>query len=106
MRRFAQLVIAPHSALFDHLSTPLIMQPTTALFVTLALLSRLAFGHPGSECAAGLDGQLPDIIPSDFHFSGNVRTHYIQAEQDTWDYAPSGWDNACSPTQTYSTTPY
>lgn len=44
-----------------------------------------------------LDGKLPNIVPSDFHFSGNIRTYYVQAEQVTWDYAPTGWDNVSSP---------
>ena len=39
------------------------------------------------------DGTLPSPTPIDFHFSGNVRTHYIAAEEIDWDYAPSGWDN-------------
>ncbi|KAE8453962.1 hypothetical protein EG329_007738 [Mollisiaceae sp. DMI_Dod_QoI] len=68
------------------------MQPIVCLFASLALAAKLAVGQPLS-CAAGLDGKLPSIIPSDFHFSGKVRTYYIQAEQDTWDYAASGWDN-------------
>lgn len=40
-----------------------------------------------------LDGLLPSPTPSDFHFSGNIRTYYIAAEEIDWDYAPSGWDN-------------
>jgi hypothetical protein len=45
------------------------------------------------SCAAGMDGQLPSHVPSNFHFSGNVRRYYIAAEEVEWDYAPSGWDN-------------
>jgi hypothetical protein len=45
------------------------------------------------ECASALDGKLPPIVPSDFHFSGTIRTYYIQAEQETWDFMPTGWDN-------------
>jgi hypothetical protein len=45
------------------------------------------------SCAAGMDGQLPSNVPSNFHFSENVRRYYIAAEEVEWDYAPSGWDN-------------
>ena len=40
-----------------------------------------------------MDGKLPNTIPADFNFSGNVRRYYISAEQAKWNYAPSGWDN-------------
>jgi manganese oxidase len=46
-----------------------------------------------STCAASMNGSLPSPISSDFHFSGQVRRYYIAAEQVTWDYVPSGWDN-------------
>lgn len=45
------------------------------------------------NCSSALDGKLPKQIPTGFNFTGNVRTYYIAAEQDTWNYAPSGWDN-------------
>jgi hypothetical protein len=45
------------------------------------------------SCAAKLDGKLPSFVPSNFHFSGNVRRYYIAAEEVEWDYAPTGWDN-------------
>jgi len=45
------------------------------------------------SCSASMDGRLPTVIPSDFHFSGNVRRYYIAAEEVEWDYAPTGWDN-------------
>ncbi|KAG9815655.1 Cupredoxin, partial [Aureobasidium melanogenum] len=32
-------------------------------------------------------------IPTNFNFSGNVRTYYVAAEEVAWNYAPSGWDN-------------
>ena len=40
-----------------------------------------------------MDGQLPgkDSLPSNFQFSGNVRTYYVAAEEIAWNYAPSGW---------------
>ncbi|THW38826.1 Cupredoxin [Aureobasidium pullulans] len=48
-----------------------------------------------NECKALIDYQLPskNSIPSNFNFSGNVRTYYVAAEEVAWDYAPSGWDN-------------
>jgi hypothetical protein len=49
-----------------------------------------------STASAGLNSKLPDIIPSDFSFSGNVSTYYIQAEQETWDYVPTGLENVCN----------
>lgn len=77
------------------------MQPSMFLSVSLALtFGNLVLGQcNASTAAAGLNGKLPSIIPSDFTFSGNVRTYYIRAEQDTWDYAPTGWDNVCDPPQ-------
>jgi hypothetical protein len=44
-------------------------------------------------CAAAMNGQLPNPVPSNFHFSGNVRRYYVAAEEVEWDYAPTGWDN-------------
>jgi hypothetical protein len=44
-------------------------------------------------CAAKMDGKLPSFVPSNSHFSGNVRRYYIAAEEVEWDYAPTGWDN-------------
>jgi hypothetical protein len=46
-----------------------------------------------NSCAAAMDGQLPSFVPSNFHFSGNVRRYYVAAEEVEWDYAPTGWDN-------------
>jgi FtsP/CotA-like multicopper oxidase with cupredoxin domain len=69
------------------------MQPITSLHAFAALAAaKLALGQ-GVPCAGGLDGKLLNVIPSDFHFSGNVRTYYVQAEQGIWDYVPSDWDN-------------
>lgn len=48
---------------------------------------------PAAHCTVRPNGQLPSQPPVDFHFSGNVRTYYIAAEETEWDYAPSGWDN-------------
>lgn len=45
------------------------------------------------QCKASMIGDLPDIIPTDFHYSGQIRRYYIAAERETWDYFPSGWDN-------------
>lgn len=44
-------------------------------------------------CMASMDGKLPSITPTNFHFSGNVRRYYVAAKEIVWDYAPSGWDN-------------
>ncbi|CAD0105981.1 unnamed protein product [Aureobasidium uvarum] len=48
-----------------------------------------------NECEALMDSQLPgkSSVPTDFKFSGNVRTYYVTAEEVAWNYAPSGWDN-------------
>ncbi|KAI4717172.1 Cupredoxin [Aureobasidium sp. EXF-10727] len=48
-----------------------------------------------NECEALMDSQLPgkSSVPTDFKFSGNVRTYYVAAEEVAWNYAPSGWDN-------------
>lgn len=69
--------------------------------IMLALLSSAtAVAMPSSTstpsshaCTATLDRQLPKQTPSNFHPSGNVRQYYIAAEEITWDYAPSGYDN-------------
>ncbi len=45
------------------------------------------------QCKATFNGALPNIIPTDFHYSSQVRRYYIAAEEETWDYFPSGWDN-------------
>lgn len=45
------------------------------------------------QCAAEMDGKLPYYYPSSFQYSGTVRRYYIAAEEVTWDYAPTGWDN-------------
>jgi hypothetical protein len=77
------------------------MQPTnnplSTLLAALALAG-LAVGQNETaltldQCIQILDNQLPPFQPSDFHFSGNVRTYYVQAEQLSWDYVPTGWDN-------------
>ena len=48
-----------------------------------------------SECQALMDSQLPskNSIPSNYNFSGTVRTYYVAAEEAAWNYAPDGWDN-------------
>ncbi|KAH0098886.1 Cupredoxin, partial [Aureobasidium melanogenum] len=48
-----------------------------------------------SECEALVDWKLPgkSSVPTNFNFSGNVRTYYVAAEEVAWNYAPSGWDN-------------
>lgn len=68
-----------------------------------ASLAAVSAGKPDSKphgpgksmnaCAASMNGQLPSNLPSDFHFSGNVRKYYVAAEEVEWDYAPTGWDN-------------
>jgi len=72
----------------------------TVLTVAATLI---AFGHAAvlpysnatslKQCVANLDGKLPSTLPTDFTYSGKVRKFYITAEQVTWDYVPSGWDN-------------
>ncbi|KAF2085751.1 Cupredoxin [Saccharata proteae CBS 121410] len=46
-----------------------------------------------SAALPALDGKLPDRTPSNFNYSGNVRTFYVAAEEVEWNYVPSGWDN-------------
>lgn len=48
-----------------------------------------------SECQALMDSQLPskNSIPSNYNFSGTVRTYYVAAEEMAWNFAPDGWDN-------------
>lgn len=58
---------------------------------TAAAMSSSSTSAP--SCTATLDSKLPNQTPINFHPSGNVRRHYIAAEEITWDYAPSGWDN-------------
>lgn len=73
----------------------------TFAYIALGLLSSTAaVAMPSSTntpsphaCTATLDGQLPNQTPVNFHPSGNVRQYYIAAEEITWDYAPSGYDN-------------
>ena len=45
------------------------------------------------SCAAAMDGVLPYGAPSNFHHSGTTRKFYIAAEEELWNYAPTGWDN-------------
>lgn len=67
--------------------------------IALACMSTISAAAAASSststppCRATLDGKLPSQTPIDFHFSGNVRRYYIAAEEATWDYAPTGWDN-------------
>jgi hypothetical protein len=50
--------------------------------------------HAADACTTlTLDSILPSPTPGNFHFSGNVRKHYIAAEEEDWSYAPTGWDN-------------
>ena len=46
-----------------------------------------------ASCASSMNNALPSPTPSDFHFSGTVRRYYVAAEEITWDYAPTAWDN-------------
>lgn len=46
--------------------------------------------HSWDECKAGLNGELPYYVPTNFNFSGTVRRYFIAAEIETWDYAPTG----------------
>lgn len=66
-----------------------------SLFVALSTAQAIPASVSATlaSCAAGMNGQVPQPTPSDFHFSGNVRQYYISAEEVEWDYAPTGWDN-------------
>jgi len=66
---------------------------TFALVTAQLTLATPANSSSVQQCAANMNGILPSFTPSDFHFSGNIRRYYIAAEQETWDYIPSGWDN-------------
>ncbi|KAJ8096638.1 Cupredoxin [Lipomyces tetrasporus] len=46
-----------------------------------------------AKCMSEMDGMLPSYTPPGFNFSGNTRRYYMAAEIDTWDYAPTGYDN-------------
>ncbi|KAK4997832.1 hypothetical protein LTR66_002819 [Elasticomyces elasticus] len=69
------------------------------LVLALSLLSSATAAAVSSSssvpqaCATALDGVLPSPTPSNFKFSGNVRRYYVAAEEVSWNYAPSGWDN-------------
>lgn len=78
-----------------HLNSPVlaVLLLTAADLTSSRLLSQIPANASLAAAERQLDGKLPNNIPSDFHFSGNVRTYYIQAEQVTWDYVPTGWDN-------------
>tara|TARA_R110002060_G_scaffold76537_2_gene86996 strand:- start:664 stop:951 length:288 start_codon:yes stop_codon:yes gene_type:complete len=82
-----------------HLNSPVlaVLLLTAADLTSSRLLSQIPANASLAAAERQLDGKLPNNIPSDFHFSGNVRTYYIQAEQVTWDYVPTGWDNVSSP---------
>ncbi|RLL96261.1 hypothetical protein CFD26_102287 [Aspergillus turcosus] len=62
---------------------------------TLAAPSTLNTRHSlvTEECLARLNGELPYYVPANFHFSGTVRRYYVAVGVETWDYAPTGWDN-------------
>ncbi|KAL1963548.1 hypothetical protein VTN77DRAFT_7993 [Rasamsonia byssochlamydoides] len=40
-----------------------------------------------------MDGALTGSEPTDFHFSSVVRTYFVAAQEVTWDYAPTGYNN-------------
>lgn len=63
------------------------------LGLALASPTKIVARDTLSSCAADLNGVLPSPTPSGFHFSGNVRTYYVAADEVLWDYAPTGWDN-------------
>ena len=69
-------------------------------FLALTSFTSLSAGLPAPQnntglntCAASMDGVLPSPRSSDFIFSSQIRRYYIAAEQVTWDYIPTGWDN-------------
>ncbi|KAI7287602.1 Cupredoxin [Hortaea werneckii] len=75
---------------------------SSALLLSLAYSTVLGTPFPASltssssslqACANRLDGQLPSPTPLGYNFSGNVRRYYVAAEEEEWDYAPTGWDN-------------
>lgn len=64
---------------------------TSALLITALAVSA---SHAADACSTlTLDSNLPSPTPGNFQFSGNVRKHYIAAEEEDWNYAPTGWDN-------------
>lgn len=76
--------------MFQHMTS----KALPALLILLALACAAPVNASGlQQCTASMDGALPHFTPSDFHFSGQVRRYYIAAEQETWDYIPTGWDN-------------
>ena len=74
------------------------LKATLAAIFTASMTMALPAPTPAnstalSMCKTSMNGALPSPISSDFHFSGNTRRYYIAAEEVTWDYVPSGWDN-------------
>jgi hypothetical protein len=60
----------------------------------IILAQAISICRPADACSTiTLDGNLPSPTPDNFHFSGNARKFYIAAEEEDWDYAPTGWDN-------------
>lgn len=43
-----------------------------------------------ATCIANMDGVPPAYLPPGFHSSGITRKYYIAAEEEEWDYAPTG----------------
>ncbi|KAK9320601.1 Cupredoxin [Lipomyces orientalis] len=72
-----------------------------ALLATVAAFAEAAVLDPrnaktssmAAQCKVEMDGKLPPYTPPGFNFSGNTRRYYMAAEIDTWDYAPTGYDN-------------
>lgn len=78
------------------------LKTSSALLLSLIYNTVLGTPFPASStstssslqsCANRLDGQLPSPTPLGYKFSGNVRRYYVAAEEEEWDYAPTGWDN-------------
>jgi len=78
------------------------IKTSSAFLLSLAYSTVLGTPFPASSpsssssfqaCAIRLDGQLPSPTPLGYEFSGNVRRYYVAAEEEEWDYAPTGWDN-------------
>lgn len=73
------------------------MRLIPGLFTSISIIASQATSAAAlaaNTCSTiSLDGSLPNPTPSNFKFSGNVRKHYIAAEEEDWNYAPTGWDN-------------
>lgn len=61
--------------------------------LTVLVAGQSSTSANGAACSVSMNNELPSPTPITFNFSGNVRRYYIAAEQVSWNYAPTGWDN-------------